>query len=237
MDLFPSTRTDYVIFNDTNAAVQQPPVRPRDQLRDRPQRPDQGRPVRQRAAGQLAVPAPGAPTTRSRPRASSCDLAKAKAALAQVPGSARVLHDAVDRLACLRPTRLSRNIIQADLCEDRDQDPDPGAGREHRRDPVPGAELRHDAHVLDDGYSGSRRAGDLRRRLRRRASKAFYTGVQEPDHEEVRASAEQTLKHHHGAAPSCTTHSRRTVASRRTCPSCSPRRLTARQARASTAST
>ncbi len=71
MNLFPSTETNYLAFNENVKPFQDVHVRRAISLRDRPQRDRQGGAVRQRRAGQLALPAAGAVLRPDQRRAAS----------------------------------------------------------------------------------------------------------------------------------------------------------------------
>ena len=96
------------------------------------------------------------------------NLAAGEAADGAVLGPARLLHDLADRGGQLRlPDHRHDPAGRAQAA--RHQGQHPAARPEHGQRQRAGAQVRHDAHALDDGHPGPGRAGHLRGRSELRA--------------------------------------------------------------------
>ena len=128
----------------------------------------QGGAVRQRQAGELAVPAAGAVLRPQHPRPASTTWPQAKAQMAQssVPTgfTTTILIPSGDSDYSTIAT-----ILQAELKPLGINAQHPAARPEHRGQRPADAQVRHDADAVDDGHPGPGRAGHLRGGPDRRA--------------------------------------------------------------------
>jgi peptide/nickel transport system substrate-binding protein len=155
MHLFNSTQTNYLAFNELRKPLQDVHVRRAISLAG------QGRAVRQRQAGQLAVPAAGAvlPGGHAWP---AVQRGRREAGDGQVQRPARLLDVDPDPGGQLRrPDGRHHPAVRAQAVGHQPQDPATGPERGPHR--PAGPQVRHDAHAVDDGHRRPGRIGHLRR--------------------------------------------------------------------------
>ena len=168
LSLFPSTRTDYLVFNEHVQAVRGRARAPRDLLRDRPQGARQGGAVRQRQAGELVHAAAGAVLRPAARRACSTTSPRPRRSW---PSRRSRTASSVQHGRRRRRSRAQRDrqVIQASL-KPLGITVQHQAGRpEHGvlADPADEVPARH--LVLDDGHRRPGRARDVRGRPEWRA--------------------------------------------------------------------